>query len=119
MATTAFHQPVILLLGERRGSHEVDKWLKESRYSICEATNVFQALEHVSDFTVGEAPDVVFLHVDRIEADMEMLENMLMASAPDFHPSVIAYANRPAEDSGLVGLALQLEKLIPVCPQVN
>ena len=119
MTPTTLHQPVILLLGKRMNSQdEVDTWLEESPYSICEATNVFQALEQVSDFTVGKTPDVVFLHVDRIEADLAMLENILLAANGDFHASVIAYS-RPEEQritndtSGLGSLAQQLERLIP------
>jgi len=115
MTPTTLHQPVILLLGKRVTSQdEVDTWLEESPYSICEATNVFQALEQISDFTVGETPDVVYLHVDRIEADLEMLENILSASNGDFHASVISYSTPEAQrTSGLGSLAQQLERLIP------
>jgi hypothetical protein len=126
MTPTTLHQPVILLLGKRRASQdEVDLWLAESRYSIFEATNVFQALEQISDFTVGEAPDVVFLHVDRMDAELEMLENILLASAADFHASVITYSGNDTQrrtnhdTSGLGALARQLELLIPAGPHVN
>src|SRR5436190_22285042 len=113
MTPTTLHQTVILLLGKRLTSQdEVDAWLAQSPYSTCEASNVFHALEQISDFTVGETPDVVFLHVDGIEAELEMLENMLLAANGDFHASVIAYPGRetPVQTSGLVGLASQLER---------
>ena len=120
------HQSVILLLGKRdTGRDEVDVWLADSPYSTCEATNVFQALEQISDFTVGQTPDVVFLHVDAIAAELEMLENMLLAANGDFHASVIAYSGHETqmqtnqEISGIGALARQLERLIPAGHDFN
>jgi len=126
MTPTTLHQSVILLLGKRNtGRDEVDVWLEDSPYSTCEATNVFQALEQISDFTVGQTPDVVFLHVDAIAAELEMLENMLLSANGDFHASVIAYSGhetlkQPNQDiSGIGALASQLERLIPVGHDCN
>jgi PleD family two-component response regulator len=126
MTPTTFHQPVILLIGKRRANQdEVDLWLAQSGYSIYEATNVFQALEQISDFTVGETPDVVFLHLDMKEAELKTLENMLLASEGDFHASVITYSSNESQrltnhdTSGLGDLARQLKRLIPADPHVN
>ena len=121
MTSTTQHLPVILLLGKRRSSHdEVDEWLAGSQYSTCEALNVFQALEEISDFTVGSSPDVVFLHVDRLQTELEVLKNMLDACAGDVHASVIAFADRGAlPESNVSFLAQQLEKLIPEGPRAN
>ena len=126
MRSTTHQLPVILLLGKRRANHdEVDRWLAESRYSTCETTNVFQALEEISDFTVSETPDVVYLHADKFEAELAMLENMLTMSSGDLNASVIAFSDQEAQlrsdhnDSGVGALARQLERLIPQGPQVN
>ena len=121
MTSTTQHLPVILLLGKRRPNHdEIDQWLADSRYSTCEATNVFQALEEISDFTVGASPDVVFLHVDRLQNELEMLENMLDTSSGDVHASIIAFPEKGSfPDSGLGLLARQLERLIPEGPHPN
>jgi|KBSSwiStaDraftv2_1062776.scaffolds.fasta_scaffold868828_2 hypothetical protein len=119
MTSTTLHQPVILLLGKRTSQDEVDMWLAKSRFSTCEASDVFQVLEQISDFTVGETPDVVYVHVDRMEAELEMLEKMLVAADGDFHASVIAYSGNETQKLtnhdtlGLVALATQLERLIP------
>ena len=125
MTPTTLHQPVILLLGKRRAKRdEVDTWLEESKYSTCEATDVFQVIEQLSDFTVGESPDVVFLHIDR-EAEREMLENMLLASDGDFNASVIAYSATESQritnhdTFGLGALERQLERLIPAGSHAN
>jgi hypothetical protein len=119
MKTGTAHHPVILLLGKRlKTNDEVDAWLAESRYSAHEATDVFQALEHISDFTVRETPDVVYLHVDRLENELAMLESMLGSTIGDACASVIAYSdkddrNESASCDRFVGLARQLDKLIP------
>ena len=123
MTPTTLHQPVILLLGKRRTNRDaVDTWLAESPYSTCEAKNVFHALEQISDFTMGETPDVVFLHVDRMDAELAMLENMLLC-ADDFHASVLAYPDHEKHTStnldDVGALASQLERLIPAGHHVN
>ena len=122
MKTGTQHLPVILLLGKRmKTNDDVDTWLENSRFSALECTNVFQALEQVSDFTVREAPDVVYLHVDRIETEMQMLESML---ASDSCASVLAFPdNEPLNDYAradrLGGLEQKLDRLIPCSPRAN
>ncbi|MEO8573491.1 MAG: hypothetical protein ABI481_05950 [Pyrinomonadaceae bacterium] len=124
MKTGTQHHPVILLLGKRlKTNDEVDSWLAESRYSAHEATDVFQALEDISDFTVRDTPDVVYLHVDRVDSEMAMLERMLATAVGDSCASVIAYPERgekgeQTSSDRFVGLARQLDKLIPAGPQV-
>jgi hypothetical protein len=119
MNTGTAHHPVILLLGKRlKTNDEVDAWLAESRYSAYEATDVFQALEQISDFTVRETPDVVYLHVDRLDSERAMLESMLATTAGDSCASVISYCDKDERDESsncdrFVGLARQLDKLIP------
>ena len=119
MNTGTPHHPVILLLGKRlKTNDEVDAWLAESRYSAYEATDVFQALEQISDFTVRETPDVVYLHVDRLDSELAMLESMLGTTVGDSCASVIAYSDKDERSENtncdrFVGLARQLDKLIP------
>jgi hypothetical protein len=125
MKTGTQHLPVILLLGKRMGAEDdVDRWLENSRFSAHEATNVFQALEDISDFTVRDVPDVVYCHVDPIEADMQMLRNMLLTTAGDSCASVLAFPdNEPLSDYAkaerLGGLERSLDRLIPSGPQIN
>lgn len=123
MRAATQHLPVILVLGKRKNNHdEVDEWLAESRYSTHEAKDVFQALEQVSDFTVRESPDVVYLHVDRMETELAMLEHMLVSAAGEPCASVVAFSDQESTGtygSGFVGLERQLERLIPCPPQNN
>jgi hypothetical protein len=118
------HLPVILLLGKRSKSQdEVDAWLAKSRYSTLEAMDVFQALEQVSDFTVRDVPDVVFLHSERLDTELEMLQHMLFSAVGEPCASVIAFPEQDTGTSvdagGLGGLALQLDRLIPNTTQPN
>jgi hypothetical protein len=120
MGTATQHSPVILLLGQRTsGQNQVDEWLAASRYSACEASDVFQALEQVSDFTQRDRPDVIFLHVDSIGSNHEFLQ-MLVATAPD-EPDIpiIDFAETPKSsadetfDKAIAGLACKLDEFIP------
>ena len=103
---------------------DVDMWLAKSRFSALEAADVFQALEQVSDFTVRDIPDVVYLHVDKMDADMQMLQSMLSTTAGDSCASVLAFPdNEPQSDYAkaerLGGLQRKLDRLIPGSARAN
>ncbi|MEO6333823.1 MAG: hypothetical protein ABIO91_02480 [Pyrinomonadaceae bacterium] len=124
MNTGTQHQPVILLLGKGiKTNDEVDAWLAESRYSAHEAADVFHVMEQISDFTVRDTPEVVYLHVDGIEGELAILECMLATTVGDSSLSIIAFPGKDAwiersNSDPFVGLALQLDKLIPDLPQL-
>ena len=122
MRSATQHLPVILVLGKRSKNHdEVDEWLAGSRYSTHEAKDVFQALEQVSDFTVRETPDVVYLHVDRMDTELAMLEHMLVSAVGEPCASVVAFSDLEStgkDAGGFGGLERQLDRLIP-CPSLS
>ena len=114
------HPPVILLLGKRSAiSDPVDAWLAESRYSAFEAADPFQALEHISDFTMPERPDVIFLHVDCVEDDVDFMRSLVTSSPDEPDVPIIDFAN--ASDAkcdeefrkAIEGLACKLDEFIP------
>jgi CheY-like chemotaxis protein len=123
MRSATQHLPVILVLGKRKKNHdEVDEWLAGSRYSTHEAQDVFQALEQVSDFTVRDTPDVVYLHVDKMDTELAMLEHMLVSAVGEPCASVVAFSDQDSTDTGTAGFGVlkrQLDRLIPCPPQVN
>src|SRR5687767_524270 len=85
------HNPVIVLLDSQRSdTDEIDLWLAQSRYSTYEAISIFNVLEQISDFTVRDTPEVVYLHVDGGEAERRVLEEMLPAYSTETSISVIA-----------------------------
>jgi hypothetical protein len=72
------HQPVILLLD---GSPSADnkfikRWFQKSRFLTCEATDIFEALEEISDFTMSQRPDVVLLEVASLTDDFQVIKRM-------------------------------------------
>jgi hypothetical protein len=70
--------PVIVLMDkETSGDHMmIREWFENSRFSTCEASNVFDALEQLSDFTMRNRPDVVLLDVDCCEEQLPLVKNV-------------------------------------------
>ncbi len=54
----------------------IRQWFEDSRFSTCEASNVFDALEQLSDFTIRKRPDVVLLDVECCEDEMPMVREV-------------------------------------------
>ena len=120
MAMAKQHSPVILLLGKRNKEQDsIDEWLAASRYSACEAADVFQALEQVSDFTQRDRPDVIFLHVDSIGSNHEFLQMLVASAADEPDIPIIDFAETPKSgadetfDKAVAGLACKLDEFIP------
>jgi DNA-binding response OmpR family regulator len=69
------HMPVIVLMDKETSDDQamIRKWFEDSRFSTCESSNVFEALEELSDFTLGSRPDVVLLDVDSCEDDFAIV----------------------------------------------
>lgn len=120
MSTAKQHSPVILLLGERtKGQYSVDDWLAASRYSACEAADVFHVLEQVSDFTQRDRPDVIFLHLDSVFRDREFLETLIATSVNEPNVPIIDFADAPGSteretfEKAIAGLTCKLDEYIP------
>lgn len=115
------HPPVILFLSNQaRERDAVDKWLSESRYTTCEALDVFQALEQFSDFTTGERPDVIFLHVESAAADLRFIKTMVATAAGESDVPIIDFAGetrfgRDGKDfnEAIAKLVCRLDEFIP------
>ncbi|HVF30033.1 MAG TPA: hypothetical protein VNA22_03645 [Pyrinomonadaceae bacterium] len=104
------HPPVILLLGPS-DNDKVDRWLERSPYSTHEAADPLHALEHISDFTIRNRPDVIFMHVDSVADELVFME-MIVASTESEVP-IIGYCGGEKSEDTLDGLAARLFKLIP------
>ena len=116
MTSPKQHPPVILLLGKRTGKADrYDEWLASSRYSACEASDVFHALEHLSDFTTEHRPDVVFVHVDSRAADRAFVQSLVATTGDTVVPIIDLASGGPTDnpDEVMAGLASQLDKFIP------
>ena len=114
------HPPVILLLGKRSASSDpFDAWLAESRYSAFEAADPFQALEQISDFTLRDRPDIIFLHADSVSDDFDFMRSLVTTSADEPDVPIIDFADgadaKCAEEfqKAIEGLACKLDEFIP------
>ncbi len=121
MRSAQQHPPVILLLGERTSSHDYfHAWLAASRYSAFEAADVFQALERVSDFTLRERPDVIYLHLDSIAADRDFMQTLVATGAGEPDVPIIDFVSVAPKgqsdkdfEQALARLSRQLDQFIP------
>jgi hypothetical protein len=108
MATKQKNMPVIVLLDKQASSErkEIRAWFESSRFSMSEATNVFEALEQLSDFTIETRPDVVLLNVDCCDEEMSMVENV--SEVP-----VVAFGTGRYFNVDMGRMATRLNELIP------
>ena len=105
------HSPVILLLGTCE-TDKVDRWLEGCPYSTREVNDPFQALEQMSDFTVRDRPDVIFLHVDSISAERAFMQAIVASDEGDIR--IIGYdIDETSDVASLDALATRLTQLIP------
>lgn len=114
MRTARQHPPVILLV-EPKSHGSVEEWLAASRFATTEVGDVFEALERMSDFTLGERTDVVCLHVDSIATQLPLIQTMVATSADEPDVPVIGYTDSVGSncEKNLQGLESRLGKLIP------
>jgi len=110
--------PVILLIDKRTSTERSDvmDWLDNSRFSICDASNIFEALEGLSDFTIRERPDVVLLKVDSCENQASLMRDM--SGMEDLAVMALSSGGSMVATDGcfqgnLGQLATHLDKLIP------
>jgi CheY-like chemotaxis protein len=70
--------PVIVLMDKETSGDQamIRQWFENSRFSTCEASNVFEALEQLSDFTIKTRPDVVLLDVDCCEQELPFVREV-------------------------------------------
>src|ERR1043165_647721 len=110
--------PVIVLIDqETAGDHtEIRRWFEDSRFLTLEASNVFEALEEISDFTIECRPDVVLVDVDSCEKNLPIMRNI--AAASDLPVMALSAKNNGTGTAkyfhaNLGQMASQLDKLIP------
>src|SRR5689334_20737716 len=83
--------PVILLIdGNGSKNKSVKNWLRKSRFLTCETTDVFQALEEISDFTMRSRPDVVLLEVESLSEDFFFVKEVIQTSGGRDATSIFA-----------------------------
>jgi CheY-like chemotaxis protein len=94
------HMPVIVLM-DREASGDRDtvrEWFENSRFSTCEAADVFEALEEISDFTTATRPDVVLLDIESFEDEYQLIHDTIEPS-------------RTADELPILALSSQIENV--------
>ena len=117
--------PVIVLMDKETSDERsvVLEWFENSRFLTCEAADVFEALEEISDFTVATRPDVILLDVESCDGDFQLIHDTIEPSPETLDLPILALAP-DGEDlkSGIPGscfrgslgqVAARLDKLIP------
>jgi hypothetical protein len=116
------HQPVILLLdGSPSANNQfIKRWFQKSRFLTCEASDIFQALEEISDFTMSQRPDVVLLEVASIPDDYQVVKRMTQTHSGADELLIFAFSEgaKVVDDcdcfeGNLAQLEAQLNRLIP------
>lgn len=119
VATTGGPWPVILMIetaneGERSS---IRQWFEDSRFVVLDGTDIFSAIEEMSDFTMRGCPEVVLLNLDASASDLTMLRGVIDAEMGHGVP-IMMLSNRGREHAGcftgdLTAIANRLEHLIP------
>lgn len=69
----------------------VREWFEGSDYDLCEAADVFQAIERLSDFTEPCRPDVVLLEGDCTGAEFAIIRELSARADGGREPSVFSF----------------------------
>ncbi|MEJ7847539.1 MAG: hypothetical protein WKF92_05570 [Pyrinomonadaceae bacterium] len=116
------HPPILLLLdGSAAGdASSIKQWFENSRYLTWEATDIFDAIEEISDFTVQNRPDVVLIESNSRYKDMLFIRTLVESLPGDAHMPVIDFPEfgHSADGDGtlekcLARLDIRLDQLIP------
>ena len=112
------HVPVILLMDRRTSADRGDvmDWFDNSRFSTYQASNVFEALEELSDFTIEQRPDVVLVDVESCDGQVSLMRDM--SGMEDLAVMALSSGGSMVATDGcfrgnLGQLVTHLDKLIP------
>lgn len=114
MNYAADNKTVIILVDETAKNGEfVKRWLEKNEFLTCEATDVFQALEEISDFTVRQCPSVILLETNALSEDY--VREVFQTSCGVNNVSVIALSKTTSSDftESLAQLKQKLTRAMP------
>jgi len=107
--------PVVLMIdkgltAERRALAE---WLNNSRFSACDAVDIFDAMGEMADFTVKQRPDVIILDCEPCRENIDLVRSV-------FDSEVLKLSKKPLRsgrdcfEGDLSAVTARLDTLIPV-----
>lgn len=79
------HPPVIILLDGKAKIENgpIKNWLRQSRFTTCEAADLLCLMEEISDYTLSERPDVFVLEADSIDDDLDLIQQFIRTSGTE------------------------------------
>lgn len=116
------YSAAILMLSSMSNTEhgEIKKWFENSRFLTSEATDIFQALEIISDFTIRQCPEVVLLDVDSFADDFPFINKMVSVMTIDGEISILALSdsgkkikNKNCFEGNFAEVRTQLDKILP------
>lgn len=116
------YSAAILLLSSMSNTEngEIKKWFAKSRFLTSEATDIFQALEIISDFTIRQCPEVVLLDVDSFADDFPFINKMVSVMTIDGEISILALSdsgknikNKNCFEGNFAEVRTELDKILP------
>ncbi len=116
------HHTIILLLDGKSATDNklVKNWLRKSRFLTNETTDIFQALEEISDFTVRSRPDVVLLEVNSLKEEFSIIQKMMQSLSGKCEYLIFALTDsgkiindKKCFEGNLAQVKVQLDKMIP------
>ena len=122
MTSVNQHPPILLLIdGSTAGdTNSIKLWFENSRYLTWEATDIFDAIEEISDFTVQNRPDVVLIETSPRYKDTLFIRTIVESLPGDAHMPVIDFPEFGHSADGdatleksLARLDIRLDQLIP------
>ena len=113
--------PVVLMIDrglttERRALAE---WLESSRFSTCNAIDIFDAIGEMADFTVKDRPDVIVLDTDACQDNLSLLKSVFQTEVLKLSQHRARTYARDCFEGDLNAVTDRLKKLIPESPTTN
>jgi DNA-binding NtrC family response regulator len=85
-------KPIILLVDpEGRNSDSFQQWLDENELLIREASDIYEVLEEITDFTMRQCPDVVLLEVN--SASVNIVREMFQVSSGASEIEILVFSS--------------------------
>ena len=96
--------PIVLMIdkGLAADRRALAEWLSNSRFSSCDAVDIFEAIGEMADFTVRKCPDVIVLDCDPCRENIDLVQSV-------FESEVI----RLSKKGDLSAVVERLDTLIP------
>jgi hypothetical protein len=93
------------------------EWIENSRFQACDADNIFEALEGMSDFTVRNRPDVIVLDAESYCNDVPRVRTAFDTQTGG-HVDILVLSGEPVNSKDcfqgdLAAVASHLERIIP------